>query len=281
MAKILVTGSTGHVGSRLVPLLASRGHAVRAMVRSGEKASFGDKVEVVTGDFADAASLRKALDGVSHLYLLSPCVGDDFEKTVIEVATSAKLDLLVKHSVAGAQYKATDFTRWHGGGEERIKASGVPYTFLRPAPFATNAFGWAATVKSDGVVYGALGETALPVIDPGDIADVAAAVLTTPGHAGKAYELTGPAAVTSAEQVETLGSVLGRPLKYVNVPDEAMRDSMLKMGMPEIYVTAMVGLVQLLRSFGRIEPTSDVATLAGHPARSFRQWAEANQAAFR
>ena len=282
MAKILVTGSTGNVGSRLVKLLSSRGQSVRAFTRKGEKPGFGDGVEVAVGDFMDKESLRRALDGVSRMYLLS--AGHELqqhEANAIDAAKAARLELLVKHSVAGAQYKATDIPRWHRAGEERLEASGVPYVFIRPASFASNALFWSGTIKSQGTVYGAFGDATLPVIDPEDIAEVAAVTLTTPGHAGKAYEISGPESLTTEQQVKTLGSVLGRELKYVNVPDAAARDSMIGMGMPTPFVDAMIGLMQMLRTIGRIEPTDQVRAVTGRPPRTFRQWAEANANAFR
>ena len=282
MSKILVTGATGNVGSRLVNLLSSRGQTVRAFTRKGDSSRFGSQVEIVTGDFTDKASLRQALDGVSRMYLLA--AGHDlesYEENAIEAAKKARLDLLVKHSVAGAQYKATDIPRWHRAGEERIEASGLPYVFLRPSSFDSNALGWASTIKSHDTVYGALAEASIPHIDPEDIAEVAAAVLTKPGQAGKVYELSGPESLTSQQQVDILASVVGRPLKYVNVPDEAARDAMLGMGWPAPYVQAMVGLIQTLRSIGHIDPTGDVKSVLGREPRSFRQWAEANAGAFR
>jgi len=282
MSKILVTGSTGNVGSRLVKLLSARGQAVRAFVRGGDAARAGDGVDVAVGDFMDKTSLRRAMDGVSKMYLLS--AGHELEQheaNAIEAAEDAGLDLVVKHSVAGAQYKASDIPRWHRAGEERLEASGLPWVFIRPATFASNALFWAATIKSHDTVYGALGDTALPVIDPDDIAEVAATILTTPGHAGKAYEISGPESLTTSEQAETLGSVLGRPLKYVNVPDAAARESMVGMGMPVPFADAMVGLIQLLRSMGRIEPNAGVQALIGRRPRTFRQWVEANIGAFR
>jgi len=282
MSKILVTGSTGNVGSRLVRELLARGQSVRAFTRSGDRSRFDPKVEVVAGDFTDLSSLRKALDGVSQMYLLS--AGEDLEQheaNAIEAAKGARLELLVKHSVAGAQYKATDFPRWHRAGEERIEQSGIPYVFLRPASFASNALYWADSIKSQGAVYGALGDAALPVIDPEDIAAVAAVVLTSPGQPGKVYELSGPEPLTSEQQVNILAEVVGRPLKYVNVPDQAAREAMLGMGMPPRYVEAMIGLIQTLRSLGRIEPTGDVKAVLGREPRSFRQWAQDNAQAFR
>lgn len=281
MSKILVTGSTGTVGSRVVRELVARGQSVRALTRNGEKSSFDSSVEVVTGDFADKESLRKAMDGVARIYLLSPSMGiEENEGHALEAAKAAGVELLVKHSVSGAQYKVSDIPSWHRASEEHIEASGIPHVFLRPGPFDSNALYWADTIKSHDTVYSNLADAALPNIDPEDIAAVAAVVLTTQGHAGKAYELSGPEAITTQQQVDTLGKLLGRTLKYVAVSDDAARQSMLGMGMPPAYVDAMVGLTQTLRSFGRIEPTTDVKTILGRPARSFRQWAETNIGAF-
>lgn len=282
MSKILVTGATGNVGSRLVRKLKEKGQQVRAFARNaGEKSEPG--VEAVAGDFNDKAALRKAMEGVTAVYLLS--AGEDLsqhEANAIDAAKDAGVKLVVKHSVAGAQYNAPGFPAWHRAGEERLEKSGLDYVFLRPATFSSNALYWAGSIKDQGVVYGALGEAALPVIDPEDIADAAATVLTTPGHAGKAYELSGPEALTTDQQVKTIGSVVGRDLKYVNVPDDAAKQSMLGMGMPPKYVDAMVSLIQMLRGIGRIDPyPNDVKQLTGHEPRSFRQWAESNAQAFR
>jgi uncharacterized protein YbjT (DUF2867 family) len=282
MSKILVTGSTGNVGSRLVQRLVEMGQQVRAFTRTGEKTNFPGGVEVVSGDFNDVDSLKRATDGVSKMYLLS--AGHDLPKheaNAIEVARQAALDLVVKHSVAGAQYKAVEMGRWHRAGEEKLEASGLPYVFLRNAAFATNAFGWIQTIKAQNTVYGALADTALPVIDPADIASVASVVLTQPGHAGQAYDLSGPAAITTDEQVQTLARALGRPLTYVNVPDDAARDSMLGMGWPKPDVDAMIDFIQGVRAMKRIEPTDTVQKLTGKPPRTFAQWANDNIAAFR
>ncbi len=279
---ILVTGATGNVGSRLVRRLVEAGEKVRAFTRSGEKAHFDGDVEVVTGDFKDKASLQRALDGVSRMYLLSAATDLELhDANAIDAAKAAGLELVVKHSVTGAPQKATFIPRWHRAGEERLEASGIPYVFLRPASFTSNTLGWVASVKGQDTVYNPLGEAALPVVHPDDIADVAAAVLTRPGHANKAYDITGPEALTTQQQADILSEVLGRKLKVVPVSDESMKEGMLKAGTPPTYVDARVGLVQMLRNLGRLEPSKDVETITGKPARTFRQWVEANVAAFR
>jgi len=279
---ILVTGATGNIGSRLVRRLTAAGHKVRAFTRSGERARFDDGVEVVNGDFKDPESLRRAMQGVSRMFLLSAAADlEQHDANAIDAAKAAGLELVVKQSVTQAPGKASLIPQWHRAGEERLERAGIGYVFLRPASFTSNALGWVGSVKSDGTIYNPFATTALPVVHPDDIADVAAVVITQAGHAGKAYDITGPEALTVDEQAAILGEVLGRPLKTVPVSDEAMRDGMLKAGTPPTYVEARVGLVQMLRKLGRLEPSRAVEDVTGKPARSFRQWVEENIAAFR
>jgi len=281
MSKILVTGATGNVATRLIKRLAARGVEVRAFVRAGEKGKFPAGVETFVGDLADRERVRAALEGVSKVYLLTAGTGlASLEANVIAAAAAEKVEHLVKHSVQGAQYEAALFGRWHRAGEKQIEQSELPFTFLRPASFASNALIWGGMIKAGGTVYGPFGEAALPVIDPEDIAAVAEKVLTEPGHTGKAYELTGPASLTTAEQVEIIGKVIGKPLSYVNVPDEAARKSMVEMGMPAGFADAMIDLVKVLRGMGTIPTSPSVAELLGRPAGAFEAFIRANTAAF-
>src|SRR4051812_36245135 len=193
MSRILVTGATGRIGSRLVRQLLDRGVTVRAFSRKADQPDFDPRVEVARGDFMDKASVARAFEGVSRVYLVS--AGPELEAheaNLIDAARAAGIELIVKQSVAGAQNKSTGILQRHRAGEERIEKSGLPFVFLRPDWFATNALFWADSINSQGTAYGALGEASVPVIDPDDIASVAASVLTTPGHAGQTYELTGP-----------------------------------------------------------------------------------------
>jgi (4-alkanoyl-5-oxo-2,5-dihydrofuran-3-yl)methyl phosphate reductase len=284
MSRILVTGATGNVGARLVHLLVAAGQPVRAFVLRGESvpASYEGKVEIAVGDLANSEHVRAAVQGVSRMYLLS--TGPELarlEATAVKAAAEAGVEYVVKHSVMGAPYEASHIPRWHRAGEKLLEQSSMKWTFLRPASFASNALFWTSTVKGQGKVYGALGEAALPVIDPEDIAAVAAHVLTTQGHEGKAYELTGPESLTTAEQVATLSRVLDRPLTYVNVPDQAALDGMLSARMPKEWAEAMIDLIQMLRGIGRLPATDTVQKLLGRRPHTFREWAAANATAFR
>lgn len=280
MSLVLVTGAAGNVGSRLVRRLTAQRVPVRAFVRPGEAKPEG--AEVFEGDLADRDRVRAAMKGVAKVYLLT--AGTDvvsLEANVVDAAIAEGVKHVVKHSVQGAQWEAAIIPKWHRESEKRIEQSKLAWTFLRPASFASNALGWAAMLKGGDSVYGPYGDVALPVIDPEDIAAIAEKVLTEDGHAGKAYELTGPEALTTAQQVAIVGHVIGRKLNYVNVPDDAARKSMVDVGMPAALADAMIDLVKMLRGLGRVEPTKTVSELLGRPASPFGSFIEANAGAFR
>jgi uncharacterized protein YbjT (DUF2867 family) len=282
MSIVLVTGAAGNVASRVIRRLVERKVAVRALVRSSDRKPAQAGVELFEADLADRGRVRAAMRGVSKVYLLATGLDlVELEANVTLAAVDEKVERIVKHSVMGAQHEATLIPRNHRASEKRIEASGLPFTFLRPTSFASNVVGWAGMLKAGDAVYGPFGEMALPVIDPEDIAAVAEKALLEPGHEGKAYELTGPEAVTAIQQVATLGAVLHRTLRYVNVPDDAARKGMVDGGMPPAYADAMIDLVKTLRGLGRIPPTSTVEELLGRAPASFADFAKASAAVFR
>jgi uncharacterized protein YbjT (DUF2867 family) len=282
---ILVTGATGNIGAPLVGELVAAGHAVRAFVTdtASAKQKLGSKVELAQGSFTDASSLDAAMKGVDKLFLLSPAGPQqpEWEGNAVDAAKRAGVRAIVKSSVAGAQYDASILGRWHRASENKIEASGIAWTFLRPVGYTTNAMMWAATVKSQGAIYQPMGEGKMAPIDPRDIASVAAKCLTTSGHERKAYDLTGPEALTMAEQAKILGDAIGKPVKYVDVPDAAARDAMLGMGMPSIMVDALLEFTNLVRSGGASFVSDAVKTITGKPGRTFAAWCKENAAAFR
>jgi uncharacterized protein YbjT (DUF2867 family) len=281
MSTILVTGARGNIGSRIVDKLVKAGARVRVLLRQPNAAFDRPSVEVIHGGYDDAPAVAAAMAGASRAMFIT--AGPELARhdgTLALAAKAAGVEHVVKLSVMGAGRGGSEIPTWHHDGEERIAATGVATTFLRPGSFASNARGWVATLRSTGKAFGALGSAALPVIHPDDIADVAVLALTTLGHAGKAYELTGPEALTPAEQVAILAKIAGKPFEYVNVPDEAAVRGMLDAGMPKPMADAMIHLIQALRSAGRLPPSEVVPQLLGRPARTFQQWAQENAALF-
>jgi uncharacterized protein YbjT (DUF2867 family) len=281
---IIVTGATGNIGAPLVKELVASGQHVRAFVTDPAKAKqkLGDQVELAKGNLADPTSLDAAMKGATKVFLLAPPGPDlPFDGNVVAAAKKAGVGHLVKLSVAGAQYDATAFGKWHRAGEKKVEASGIPWTFLRPVGFMDNAFMWAATVKSQGVIYQPMGDGKMACIDVRDIAAVAAKCLTTSGHANQAYDLTGPEALSMADQAKQLGDAIGKPVKYVDVPDSAAKEGMVAGGFPAIMADAMLEFTGMVRA-GQAAMVSDaVKKITGTPGRTFAAWCREHAAAFK
>jgi (4-alkanoyl-5-oxo-2,5-dihydrofuran-3-yl)methyl phosphate reductase len=284
-AMILVIGATGNVGSEVVRGIVAAGHEVRAFVRGGDGAAekLPRGVEIARGDLAAPASIAAALEGVDKMYLLAPLVPNmpELEAAAIGAAKNARVKHIVKHSNMGAPEGASTLQRWHRAGEKLIESSGIPWTFVRPTGFMSNAFGWAETIKTQGAVYSPGGTGKLSVVDPRDIAAVAVKALTERGHEGKAYDVTGPQALSTAEQVNTIAEVIGKPLRYIDVPEPAAREGMLKMGMPAPIVEAMIEFMRLVRAGDGAIVSNDVEKVTGRAPRTFAAWARENAAFFR
>ena len=282
---ILVTGSTGNVGTEVVKQLAQAGHKVRALVRDTKEASgkFPTTVDIVVGDLDNVDSLVNAMKGVDKVYLLAPLTPSlvKQEGNVIDAAKRARVEHVVKHSVLGAQYEAITLAKWHRTGEKSLEASGLSWTHIRPSGFFQNTLGWVGMIKNGGAVYFPTAEGRLAVIDPRDVAAVAVKTLTVPGHEAKAYELTGPKALSTQEQVDTIGRAIGKPLKFVSVPDGAARDTMLGQGMPPQIADAFLEFCSVIRAGQASLVTDTVAKLTGRQPRTFESWVTENVSAFK
>ena len=279
---ILITGATGTVGSELVLDLANRGVTVRAGVHSIIK---GDRLrhiypdtQLVEIDYARPQTLHVALTGVERLFLLTPFVENQvaFAKQVIDVAKQAGVHQIVRLSVAGADATpGIQLGRWHREVEEYLAQSGVPYTILRPNSFMQNFINHNAdSISQEGKFYLPLGNGAISYIDVRDIASVAATILTADvaQHQGKTYTLTGPAALTGQDVATAISQATGRPITYVEVPEEAARQAMSQA--PQWMTDAMLELHASGKAGHAAEVTSTVEELTGRPPYTFAQFAQ-------
>jgi uncharacterized protein YbjT (DUF2867 family) len=282
---ILVIGATGNVGSEIVRQLVDAGEKVRAFVRDEATAArrLPAGVELAPGDLGRPETVNAALRGIDRLYLLPPMVPmlQQLEASAIEAAKRAGVRHVVKQSNIGAPEESTTLQRWHRAGEKLLESSAVAWTFVRPTGFMSNAFGWAGSIKQQQAVYWPGGSGQLSVVDPRDIAAVAVRALLDSGHEGKAYDVTGPAALSTGEQVSILAEAIGKPLRYIDVPEEAARQSMRGLGMPEPIVEALLEFMRLVRTGDAAHVSDDVKQVTGRPARTFADWARENAAAFR
>jgi uncharacterized protein YbjT (DUF2867 family) len=280
---ILVTGATGTVGRAVVDRLVRAGAQVRAASRRPESADLPDGVDVVYADLGDPDSLRSALDGVKQVFLLAN--GPDIPQhdgNLARAAAQAGVGHIVKLSSGRAgDVAATDpIPTWHRAGERAVENSGVDWTFLRPLGFMSNALIWAGSIRARDAVYAPFAEGRVAVVDPEDIAAVAATVLTAPGHTGQIYTLTGPEALSPAWQVAVLAEVLRRPLQYVEVAPDIARQAILDHGVPPEMADAIMALrATALEGFTSVVHP-DIERVTGIPATSFREWAQRNSENF-
>jgi uncharacterized protein YbjT (DUF2867 family) len=278
---ILVTGATGTIGGEVARQLIAAGQKPRLLVRNLEKAkAFEGKAELFKGDLDDAASVKKALEGCDKLFIVTGGLdGARLEGQTIDLAKAAGIKHVVKLSVIGAEYEAITFGKWHRANEKKLEASGMQWTFVRPGNFMTNALWWGESIKKDNAIYMPVGDGKSAIIDPADIGAVAVKALTTPGHEGKAYALTGPVALTTQDQADLIGKQLGRALKHVDVPAAAARDGMISSGMPAAYVDALLELYAMMKAGQTAHVTNTVEEVLGRKPVSFAQFLEKHRGA--
>ncbi|WP_190820417.1 NAD(P)H-binding protein [Saccharopolyspora pogona] len=271
--KVLVVGATGKVGRHVVAGLVEEGVQVRAMTtRDPTEVAAPDGVEVVRGDVTDPDSLP--LDDVGSVFLVWPLMSAELAPPVVEAIAKR-----ARHIVYLSATSVGDDEVFHTQVERLIEKSDVDWTFLRAGGFASNVLGWAEAIRSEGVVRDAYGAAARPLIHEKDIADVAVRVLLEDGHNGAAYVLTGPEVSTQAEQLRTIGEVIGRQLRWEELSREAARRQLLDNGWPTSFADGALAYWQ--RISHDPEPVSPaVEKVTGHLPRTFREWVEDHATAF-
>ncbi len=274
------------VGRAVLEEVRKTKYAVKAMYRKAEDAKKAPAgVTSVIADFADKESMRKALGGVENVFLVCSPIPQlvELESNAIEACKESGVRHVVLNSATGAGDCAKSFPSWHRKAEEKLQASGMRYTILRPNGFMQNIVNYnAPSIRAQGAFYAAMGDTKTSVIDVRDIAAVASKALTEPeAHSGKTYELNGPEAFSNAEIAAKISRVAGRPVQFVDIPEEVQRKAMLAAGMPEWQVTALLELQEYYVS-GKCAAVTDVlARLLGKAPRSLDQFLEENRESFR
>lgn len=290
---ILVTGATGTVGREVVRSLSAvpgagpgvvRGTApqVRVMTRDPARLPVECRTaRAVTADYRDPASLASALAGVRTAFLVTTVVGGDHDTAFLRAARSAGVRRVVKLSAAAVLDPDADdaVTRWQRTSEELLRGSGLEWTLLRPRSFMSNTLSWAASVRAERVVRTLYGSSANACVDPRDVAEVAARALTGDEHAGRAYRLTGPSALSAAEQTEQLGRILGVPLRLEELTREQARAAWARRHPAEV-VEALLASADRQRAGAKSQVDDTIGRVTGRPARSFEAWARDHREAF-
>ena len=275
---ILVTGATGNAGAEVVRALVREGHEVRAFVRDADKGYglFGDAVELALGDFAEPQSVRAALAGARVLFL--SCADDPrrvgWETAAIDAAAATGVRRIVKLSSVSAEPGApVAFWDWHGRVERHLLHSEVSWTVLRSSFYMTNVLAGAEQVALEGRLYAPAGNARIAMIHPRDVGAAGAAALTTAGHDGRTYVLTGPQAITYAQVASELSAATARHVEFMHLPDEHARQGMVQAGMPDAVAEQVVKVFAMLRQGMAERVTDGVESLTGRPPRDFASFA--------
>ncbi len=284
---ILVTGATGLNGKELLRLLSARGVGVRALARNparAESIAALPHVEIVRGDMARPETLVAALRGVDRAMLISSSdpMMLEVQSNFIEAAKKAGVQHVVKLSgIMPELNSAFRFARMHGEIEQRLEASGMAFTHLRAGEFMPAYFRQVPNITAKGAMFLPMEDARIASIDVGDIAEIAASVLTGSGHEGRIYPLTGPQALTMKEVAAKLSAAIGKTVRYVNVPPEAARQAQLAAGMLPYLADALFELFAERRNGKEAKVWPDAAALLGRPPTSFDEFAGRNAAVFR
>ncbi|MEV5825777.1 NAD(P)H-binding protein [Spirillospora sp. NPDC052242] len=278
---IVVTGATGNVGGAVVRLLTGAGEKVTAVSRHIADAPEG--AVAMRADLADAASLRPALDGADAVFLcpagdLLAGAGDPAGLVGTIEAAGVRRVVLLSSQVTATRPKAVSHARLREF-EQVVRDSGLRWTILRPGGFASNAYAHIASVRADRTIAAPFGDVGLPLIDPADIAEVAAAALRDGRHAGRTYVLTGPAVITPREQAAAIGAAIGVELGFTELTREQAM-AVLSQVMPGPVADGTLDILGAPTD-EELAISPHVEEVLGRAPRSFAAWAERNAAAFR
>ncbi len=254
---ILVTGAAGKTGRAVIRALARRGVYTRALIHREAQIAVVQKAgatETLMGDMTDPGVLARAVEGIDAVYHICPNMHPEEEKigaNLLEAARVAKVRHFVYHSVLHPQTEDMPH-HWHKlRVEERIFKSGLPFTILQPAAYMQNLLAYWPEIVGEGVYrvpYS--GEARMSLVDLDDVAEVAAIVLTEPGHEGAIYELAGPEPLTQYEIANILGEVIGQRVRFEMLPLEQWEHTALQRGLSEYAIETLKHMFRYYDAYG-------------------------------
>jgi NAD(P)H dehydrogenase (quinone) len=286
---IAVTGATGGLGGRVARRLAGRGVAQRLVVRDPARAPELDGAEVAAATYGDGEAMRRALDGVATLLLVS--ASEDRERvklhtTAVDAAVAAGVERVVYTSFFGAAPDCTfTFGRDHWHTEQALAASGLRSTFLRDNLYIDFL---PLLAGADGVIRGPGGSGRVAAVARDDIADAAVAVLLGDSAganggdpAGRGYDMTGPEALTLAEVAGELSRFAGRPIVYQEETIEEAYASRASYGAPDWEVDGWVSTYTAIANGDLERVSGDLEVLTGHPPMRLADFLAGNPDSYR
>jgi len=258
----LVTGATGSSGRHVVAELVRRGERVRALTRNpaGAAELLPSAVELVAGSHTVPATLGAALDGIDRLHI-----------TVTAGVADVGPELVRRAVDAGVRRITVLWGGWVGPTEQTVAESGVEWTRLEPQEFMSNTLTWSESIRTEGAVREPY-DFPSALVHPADIGAVAAAALLDDGHTSRAYNLTGPEALTSRDRIRILSQALGREIAFVPISHEqAVERLMTETGVAREDADYVIGWYADPPVEARTVDDT-VARILGRPALTFDAW---------
>jgi uncharacterized protein YbjT (DUF2867 family) len=280
---ILVTGSTGTVGSEVVKQLASSGQRIKAAVHTQNKADkFKDNnaIDIVNIDYNNPETVSEAFNNVDKLFLVTLPSPDmaNISSNLVKEAKKNEIKQIVKLSVLGADAEpGTILGRVHREEEKIIEESGLPYSFLRPGAFMQNFVTYfGKTIREQNAFYLPTEEGKISLVDVRDIASVAVVILSGnhSQYENKAYGITGQEALSYGQAAEILSKELGRKISYVNVSEESARKGMKETGMTDWLIDALLELYGIIRAGHAAQIIGSIEEITGRKPILFSQFAK-------
>ncbi|MDA1279646.1 MAG: SDR family oxidoreductase [Chloroflexi bacterium] len=271
--KFLIVGATGQSAGVIIPTLLERGETVRCLVRNESKArALRDSgVDVVIGDLDHEATLVPAFEGIDTVFLVT-AVGPNAErqgKNGVRAAASAGVGHVVRYSAIKFSDRANlRSARIDAAIEAELESSGMNITYIHSQSYMQNLMMQVPTIQSDSAMYVPYGEGKVGVMDLRDLGEVVIEVLTSEGHVGKNYSITGPRAISMHEVAEAISNAIGKKVAYVDAPPEAVEKSLLSFGMDPWIVDEYLRYFDAFKNNLANIVTNDYRKLMGREPRS-------------
>ncbi|MEP7242349.1 MAG: SDR family oxidoreductase [Gammaproteobacteria bacterium] len=285
--KIVISGASGQLAGEAISELLERGVPITNLIlvtRTPEKlSSFAERgAQVRSGDFSKPQSLPAAFAGGRQLLLISTSgAGGRLEQHTNAISAARKSG--IRHIVYTSFVNATDenpatITRDHRLTEEALKSSGVPYTILRNQLYSDGLVARGAEAVASGLIISNSGPGKWAPVAREDCAAAAAAVLATPGHEGKTYDITGPDLISERDFAKMLTQVTGKSVRVVDIDDAAFVDRAVNNGTPEAFAKMGASFGTATRQNALNIKSEALQILIRRPPQSVRELLAQNKA---
>ncbi len=271
--KILITGATGNIGKEVIKLLKAKNANFVAGTTKGEDI---EGVETVKANFSDNESLKKAMQGISTLFLLLPSHPEVISWGENAINTAKKCG--VKHIVRSSGMFANAnsdllIEKLLGITDKYLKESGINYTITGPSSFMQNFSTQMVNDIKNGVTYQAAGDDRISFVDTRDIAAVNVEVLLSPEkYLNQTLKITGSESLNYEEAINQMNEILGKETKYVAIPNEAAAKTMADMHFPQFIIDLLISLNNSIKQGNFVETTNTVEKILGRKPITFKQF---------